>query len=346
MNNPDFDAPAPQSDVVQAHAVCENTPIKVLLIDDQALIGEAVRRMLMGHEGIEFHFVSEAALALPTAVEFQPTVILQDLMMPDADGFDLVKAFRADPATMHVPIIVLSAKEDAGVKAQGFTVGANDYLIKLPDKLELIARIRYHSAAYMHRLQRDAAFRQLHDSENKLAIANAELKKMAAMDGLTGIANRRQFDEVLKMEWRRGMRSGKPLSLLLCDIDFFKLYNDTHGHPAGDTCLKKVAVVLADNMKRPGDLAARYGGEEFVIILPETDTEGALRVAEECRRQIEALALSNPKSEVAAVATISIGVASLLPTTTHVCADLIEFSDQALYSAKSSGRNRVVRFAG
>ena len=181
--------------------------VRVLLVDDQIMIAKAIRQMLADEPDIEFHFVGDAQAALTTAVELKPTVILQDLMTLAIDGFELVRQFRIHPDTQHTPVILLSAKEDPKLKAHGFNVGANDYLVKLPDRLELIARIRYHSAAYINRLQRDDAFRFLRESQQKLTDANIELQKLAALDGLTGIANRRRFDEALKSEWHRAQPS-------------------------------------------------------------------------------------------------------------------------------------------
>ena len=317
--------------------------VRVLLVDDQLIIVEAVRRMLSDQTDIEFHYVTDAGQALQTALQLQPTVILQDLVMPTIDGFGLIKIYRDEEALRHVPVIVLSAKEDPKLKAHSFSMGANDYMVKLPDKLELLARVRYHSGAHISRLQRDQAFRFLRESQKNLADANIELQKLAALDALTGIANRRRFDETMAVEWQRAQRDKKPLTLLLCDVDFFKLYNDSFGHLAGDLCLKKVAAVLTEHLKRPADLAARYGGEEFAIILPETPLTGALIVAESCRRHLEQLAIENPlaTTDLSSV-TMSIGVASVIPSPQSSIEDLIELADQALYAAKNAGRNRVM----
>ncbi len=184
-----------------------NFKVRVLLVDDQLIIVEAVRRMLADQEEIEFHVTTDAREAIACANELQPTVILQDLVMPEVDGFELIRRFRNEEMLAHVPIIVLSAREDPKLKAHGFAVGANDYLVKLPDKLELLARVRHHSNAHIHRLQRDQAFRFLRESQQKLAAANVELQKLAALDPLTGIANRRRFDETLVLEWRTGCDS-------------------------------------------------------------------------------------------------------------------------------------------
>ncbi|MES2259556.1 MAG: diguanylate cyclase [Pseudomonadota bacterium] len=315
--------------------------VRVLLVDDQLIIVEAVRRMLSDQPDIEFHYVTDATLAVQTALQLQPTVILQDLVMPAIDGFGLIKLYREDEILRNVPVIVLSAKEDPKLKAYGFSVGANDYVVKLPDKLELLARVRYHSSAHINRLQRDQAFRFLRESQKNLADANIELQKLAALDGLTGIANRRRFDDTMRVEWQRGQRERQPLSLLMCDIDFFKMYNDSYGHLSGDLCLKKVAAVLTEHLKRPADLAARYGGEEFAIVLPDTALPGALIVAEACVRHLEHLQIEHPQSTQFGAVTMSIGVASVIPTPASSAEELIRNADQALYAAKRAGRNRV-----
>jgi two-component system chemotaxis family response regulator WspR len=318
--------------------------VRVLLVDDQPIIAEAVRRMLAPHRDIQFHSVMQPADACRAALALRPTVILQDLVMPGADGFDLIRAYRAEPGLAEVPVIVLSTKDEARLKADSFAVGANDYLVKLPDQLELVARIRHHSRGYISGLQRDAAYRSLRASQEELARANLELQKLAALDGLTGIANRRRLDEALRTEWQRGWRQGTALSLLLCDVDYFKPYNDDFGHPAGDLCLKKVAAKLTGQLKRPADLAARYGGEEFAILLPDTSLDGALQIAEGCRNALERLALPHSASPYGVV-TMSVGVATTVPSEHLTPANLVEQADAALYEAKRGGRNRVMAAA-
>jgi two-component system chemotaxis family response regulator WspR len=296
--------------------------------------------MLSEQADIEFHYVTDATLATQAAVQLQPTVILQDLVMPNIDGFGLIKQYRDEEALRHVPVIVLSAKEDPKLKAHSFATGANDYIVKLPDKLELLARVRYHSNAHISRLQRDQAFRFLRESQKQLADANIELQKLAALDGLTGIANRRRFDDAMRVEWQRAQRDRQPLSLLMCDIDCFKLYNDTYGHLSGDLCLKKAAAVLTEHLKRPADLTARYGGEEFAIVLPDTPLSGAVSVAEDCVRHLENLRITHGGSQHGVV-TMSIGVASIIPTPESSVEALIAMADKALYAAKDGGRNQV-----
>jgi two-component system, chemotaxis family, response regulator WspR len=314
--------------------------VRVLLVDDQLIIVEAVRRMLAGHPDIEFHFVTDPHAAHAAALRHRPTVILQDLVMQGADGFQLIRAYQEDEALRDIPVIVLSTRDEAKLKAHAFAIGAHDYLVKLPDRLELTARIRRHSAGYISGLQRDAAYRSLRASQEDLARVNEELRRLAALDGLTGIANRRRFDEAVQAEWNRGRRHGSPLALLLCDVDHFKRYNDHLGHPAGDLCLKKVAAVLTGQLKRPADLAARYGGEEFVLLLPDTDLAGALRVGEACRAGLEQLALPHPGAPCGFV-TMSLGVACIVPGEDDDPDDLVARADAALYDAKRNGRNRV-----
>jgi two-component system chemotaxis family response regulator WspR len=314
--------------------------IKVLLVDDQPMIVEAVRRMLLDQADIEFHFVTDALTAQAAAERIMPNVILQDLIMPGVDGFALIRDYRASELLKAVPVIVLSAREDPKLKAHGFAVGANDYLIKLPDRLELLARLRYHGAGHISRLQRDQAFLSLAESQRQLANANIELQKLAALDGLTGIANRRQFDDVLHQEWQRGCREQKPLSLIMCDVDCFKAYNDTYGHPAGDLCLKRTAAVLTEHLRRPADLVARYGGEEFAIVLPDTSAEGALHIADACRAHLETLAIEHGGA-AGGIVTLSLGVTTLVPQAGIETSALVAQADKALYAAKQGGRNRV-----
>ncbi|HYD81127.1 MAG TPA: diguanylate cyclase [Paucimonas sp.] len=321
--------------------------IRILLVDDQSAAADAIARMFHDQPDLELQAVKEGALALPTALKLRPAVILQDLLMPDNDGFAIVRQIREHPATRDIPVIVLSAMEDPDRKVEGFAAGANDYVAKIPDRRELIARVRYHAAAYLSRLQRDEAFRALRESQRRLSEANAALEQLAAVDGLTGIANRRRFDEAIAAEWQRGRRERVVLSVLMCDIDCFKAYNDRHGHLAGDDCLKQVAAILRANLRRPADIAARYGGEEFALILPGTGRTGALAVAEACRRQVEALALPNPDAAGVdapggGVVTLSIGFASRVPSAEITAANLIGLADRALYDAKELGRNRVV----
>lgn len=316
--------------------------ITVLLVDDQPMIAEAVRRALEEEKDIEFHYCPDPTKAIKVANKIKPTIILQDLIMPEVNGLMMVKFFRVNRETSQVPIIVLSTKEDPKIKSDAFALGINDYLIKLPDKIELIARLRYHSTAYIYHKQRDVAYAALQESQRQLHEANLELEKLSSLDGLTGIANRRQFDTVLSKEWQRAIRNRNPISLLMLDIDYFKLYNDTYGHPKGDSCLKKIAHILQENEKRPADLASRYGGEEFAVILPETDGRGAKEIAHTILEMIRKSTIPHKTSKVSKCLTASIGVATMTAERGHLPDLLIAHADRALYQAKDLGRNQVV----
>ncbi|GAB4343267.1 MAG: PleD family two-component system response regulator [Desulfobulbaceae bacterium] len=318
----------------------EEFRITVFLVDDQAMIAEAVRRSLV-EEDLDFHYCQDPTEAVKQAIELKPTVILQDLVMPEIDGLTMVKFYRANPVLAQVPIIVLSTKEEPEIKSKAFEYGANDYLVKLPDRIELIARIRYHSKAYISQMERDAAFRALEKSQKELAAANKVLERLSSLDGLTGVPNRRRFDEALKQEWQRAVRHSTALSLIMLDIDFFKLYNDTYGHQGGDDCLKKVARALEGAAKRETDVVARYGGEEFAVILPETGSKGAMEVAEALRIAVERENIPHESSKVSDHVTISVGVATWLPEKGSNPELLLAAADEALYRSKENGRNRV-----
>jgi len=313
----------------------------VLLVDDQAMIGEAVRRGLAHEENIDFHFCADPHQAIAQAIRIKPTVILQDLVMPGLDGLTLVREYRNHPATQNIPIIVLSTKEDPLIKSAAFSAGANDYLVKLPDNIELVARIRYHSRSYMTLSQRDAAYRALRVSQQQLLDTNLVLQRLMNSDGLTGLSNRRHFDEYLELEWRRAMRDQAQLSLLMIDVDFFKTYNDSFGHVEGDEALRKVAAAIREASSRPSDLPARYGGEEFALVLPNTSPGGARLVAEKLRMAVEALKIPHIAPAEGASLTISIGLSTMTPVQGTDCRQLIMAADKGLYTAKNNGRNQV-----
>jgi two-component system chemotaxis family response regulator WspR len=319
----------------------DDMPMMVLLVDDQAIVAEAVRRALASEREIDFHYCAHPEQAVRTAEEVRPTVILQDLVMPGTDGLTLVRAYRANDATRDVPIIVLSTKEEPAIKSAAFASGANDYLVKLPDSIELIARVKYHSRSYVNMLQRDEAYRALRRSQQELLRANLELRRLTHSDGLTGLSNRRYLDEFLSAEWKRALREHTEVSLLMIDVDYFKPYNDTYGHVAGDNVLRSVATTIRREIRQPRDLVARFGGEEFAVVLPGSGSAGARLLAEKMRRDVAALALPHVGSAVSEHLTISIGVATLTPTPDLAETALIEEADAALYRAKRDGRNRV-----
>lgn len=314
----------------------------VLLVDDQAMIGEAVRRGLANEDNIDFHFCADPHQAIAQAILIKPTVILQDLVMPGLDGLTLVREYRNNPQTRDIPIIVLSTKEEPLIKSAAFAAGANDYLVKLPDNIELVARIRYHSRSYMTLLQRDEAYRALRVSQQQLLDTNLVLQRLMNSDGLTGLSNRRHFDEYLELEWRRALREQSQLSLLMIDVDYFKAYNDSFGHLEGDEALRQVANAIRESCSRPSDLPARYGGEEFALVLPTTSPGGARLLAEKLRQTVASLTIPHISPAPGATLTISIGLATMTPQPGSSSRQLILAADKGLYAAKNNGRNQVV----
>lgn len=264
-----------------------------------------------------------------------PDLVLLDVSLPDMDGIQVARRIRSGEAQSEwTPIIFLTARAGDRDIEEAINAGADDYLIKPVSEVVLGAKVRA--------MQRLVQMRySLVVLSSRLDEANRELQRLSSVDGLTGIANRRTFDEVLEREWRRCRRSSLPLTLFIGDVDFFKQYNDGHGHQAGDECLRAVAQCLADFVHRPGDLVARYGGEEFAAILPETDLGGALSLADAMRRGIEALGIPHHKSAVSPFVTMSMGVACMHAGDDVPADALLRKADEALYTAKHAGRNRV-----
>lgn len=313
----------------------------VLLVDDQPIIGEAVRRALASEIDIDFHYCAQADQAVAAAESLRPNVIMQDLVMPNVDGMTLLHHYRIHPMLKNVPVIVLSSKEDALVKSQAFATGATDYLVKLPDSIELIARVRHHARAYLNQIERDEAYRVLSEHQKRLLELNETLRRLSDVDGLTGLNNRRYLDSYLDVEWRRSVREATEFSVLMLDVDNFKRYNDYYGHLAGDEVLKEVATVMRQSVQRPADLTARYGGEEFTVVLPATPAEGALSIAERICTGVRALALPHREAPSERV-TVSVGAATASPARGDGYASLLRAADMALYVAKRSGKDRAV----
>lgn len=313
---------------------------RTLLVDDQLIVAEGLRRMLMGCDDIEFAYCADPSQAIPMANEYRPTVILQDLVMPGMNGLMLLSLFRSNPATKNVPIVVLSTKEDPKIKGEAFAIGATDYLVKWPDEIEVLARVRAHSRSYLAQQQRDEALRALRILKVELERKNAELEALSCRDGLTGVLNRRGFDDYLNKEWLRAIRQRHDVGLLLIDVDHFKDYNDNYGHQGGDECLRKVAFALGAALKRPSDIVARYGGEEFGVVIPATSIDGGAMIADALCKSVVALRIPHAFSATAPYVTVSIGVATIQPQPGDSTDALIRLADDALYAAKAGGRNQ------
>jgi two-component system chemotaxis family response regulator WspR len=312
----------------------------VLLVDDQVMIGEALRRVLAGEPGLDFHYCPDPHKAIAIAKQIRPTVILQDLVMPGVNGLDLVREYRQDRDTRDIPVIVLSTKEEPLIKSEAFGAGANDYLVKLPDRLELIARVRYHSRAYLNQLERDEAYTALRESQQNLLHANLELQRLTKIDGLTGLSNRRYFDEYMAAEWGRAQRLALPLAVMMIDVDEFKRYNDTYGHLAGDDVLRSVAQVIQHHAQRASGLASRFGGEEFAVVLSDVLSHNLQEIGEQLCQGVKVLDLPHRASRASGNVTVSIGAARTVPSKIQHYTELIEVADKALYQSKARGRNR------
>ena len=319
--------------------------MRILVVDDvednrlllEALLQEA------GYDDVRL--ADSAAEAFSTLTDFvgsRPEIdlILLDIRMPGIDGIEACRTIKASPELRDIPIIMVTAQCDTAVLDDAFAAGAFDYVTKPFEALELLARVRCALDLKREMDERKARERELVETALRLAQANAALERLSTHDALTDIANRRRFDEVLETEWRRMLRDGGWLSVLIVDVDHFKQFNDAFGHQAGDECLRRIGDVLRDAASRPGDLAARYGGEEFVVILAQTEPEGAHVVAEEVRAAVERLGIRAPMSPTGTV-TVSAGVASIVPTEESTPALLVGAADFALYRAKQDGRNRV-----
>jgi len=300
-----------------------------LVADDSALAREKLRRVL-DSSGLFSRVLAAAdgnealdVLAGPEAASLD--LVLCDMVMPGADGFVLLRHVLENPATATIPVIVLTGHEDMEMKIRALQSGAADYLTKPFHDAELLARVRVH-----------ANLKRLRD---ELEAANARLSELVMQDPLTGLANRRKWAHRLEDEWERSRRHGRPLSVVMADLDHFKRINDEHGHAAGDRVLRAVADVLGNGVRGP-DTVARLGGEEFGILLPETDDQEAAAAAERLRRAVAELEIADlPGLEV----RLSLGVASVgdAAPRPEAADDLLAAADRALYRAKDQGRNRV-----
>ena len=311
--------------------------MKVLLIEDTMTSATVVLHQLE-KLGLETRHVTDGEAGLKEFKSWKPDMILLDVIMPGLDGFAVARRIRQlERDGEWTPIIFLTAKTGDKDLEHGIEVGGDDYLIKPVSEVVLAAKVRA--------MQRLAQMRySLVVLTRRLDEANRELTRLTSVDGLTGIANRRSFDETTKREWQRARRNRLPLSVMMIDVDCFKQYNDGYGHQAGDECLITVAKALEEQIKRPGDLVARFGGEEFVVVLPETNAVGAFRVAEAMRAGIESLALPHAYSNGHGVLTVSVGVATAYPGPEDDELSegwLLDCADQALYEAKKGGRNRI-----
>ena len=330
---------------------------QVLVVDDEPVN----RLVLVNHLSLHNYKITEVSSgdeALSILENgFKPDVILLDVMMPRMTGYEVTRKIREMWQPNELPVLLLTAKNQVSDLVVGFDAGANDYITKPISKDELLARIKTHCSQAATFLENSRIRTELEKSEarereraiqieqslKQLQQAHIQLirsERMANIDALTQIANRRRFDSYLQQKWQQLLRDKKPLSAILFDVDYFKRYNDCYGHPEGDKCLFHVAQAAQQVLDRPTDLVARYGGEEFAVVLPNTNQEEAIPIAERICSAIQALSIPHRDSEVSDIVTVSLGISSMT-----VCAEafpemLVEQADKALYMAKNQGRNR------
>lgn len=289
----------------------------ILIVDDSEFHRKYLSDILHSQYEVRVAKNGETALAIACSDD-PPDVILLDVVMPELDGYEVCKRLKAIEMTSEIPIIFITGKMDVADEILGFELGAVDYISKPFNPIIVKARVNTHM---------------------KLKRYRDYLESMSYIDGLTKIPNRRKFDEYFELMWSMSLRENKILSIIMIDIDYFKLFNDRYGHQNGDDCLIKVAKQLADTVSRKTDFVGRYGGEEFICILPNTPVENAHMIAEKMRESVMELNIPHENSKVTDIVTISLGVAACIPQKGWKQNSLIERADHALYRAKEVGRN-------
>jgi len=299
--------------------------MKILLVEDSATLRFAMRNYIIdaGHEPLLARSGEEALQLLEnTPVD----MIIMDVEMPGLNGFETTRLIREWLAGHWIPIIFVTGLNEDENYREGIEAGGDDYLIKPVSFMIIKAKIR--------------AMERIAEMRDQLSQLNSELEALSQLDSLTHIYNRRTFNELAQQQWALAKRHQQPISALMIDVDHFKLFNDHYGHPAGDTCLKKVTQAIKSCLHRSADILGRYGGEEFIVLLPETDAKGAMRVAQAIGEAIEGTQIRHDVSPSSNLVTASIGGATCLRTTGHDLEELIKNADRALYKAKRAGRNR------
>ena len=306
--------------------------MKILVVDDSKTIRMLVAECLktLGHE---VAYAENGSDCLQHVADHAVDLILMDVEMPTLNGVDATKAIREIKKDDWFPIIFLTTHSDDDSFANGILAGGDAYLLKPLNPLRLQLTVIAMERIYLMR-------QKLFNAQQELQHLNVELERLSLFDQLTGLANRRNFDNTLERQFAQAKRIKSPLSVIICDVDFFKIYNDTYGHQQGDDCLAQVGKILAEQAKRPIDLACRYGGEEFTVILPDTNLQGACKVAESIRQAIFAQEIEHAGSKVANFVSLSLGVATYNGQFRQA-AEITKAADAALYKAKEQGRNRV-----
>lgn len=306
--------------------------MKILVVDDSKAMRMLVAECLksLGHE---LAYAENGADCLQFVADCEVDLILMDVEMPSINGIEATKAIREIKKDDWFPIIFLTTHSDDDSFANGILAGGDAYLLKPLNTVRLQLTVMAMERIYLMR-------QKLYDTQKALQQVNAELERISLFDQVTGLANRRNFDSTLERQFVWAKRSKSPLSVIIADVDYFKVYNDCYGHPAGDECLSQVARAIAGQLKRPIDLACRYGGEEFSVILPETDMQGARKVAEMIRQAVFERNIPHAGSSIADRVSMSLGVATY--TGQYLSGpEITQAADVALYQAKRNGRNRI-----
>ncbi|SOE66290.1 response regulator receiver modulated diguanylate cyclase [Burkholderia sp. D7] len=304
--------------ILESWLLHANRRPKILIADDQPTNIRVLYELF--RDQCDVFMATSGAQTIQICRAELPDLILLDVVMDDIDGHEVCRRLKADSLTGAIPIIFVTSQNQEADEVIALGLGAVDFITKPINPVIVRARVRTHLTL---KLQGDL------------------LRASALLDGLTGVANRRKFDEDVQTDWRQCLRETAPLSLILIDIDYFKLYNDRYGHQAGDNCLKLVARALFEALRRPYDKLARYGGEEFACLLPKTELAGASAMAERMQTRVSELNVEHLGSDVDQVVTISLGVASMVPTPSVTPELLLKAADQQLYEAKRTGRARV-----
>lgn len=320
--------------------------MKLLIIDDEQSMRK-IYAALVKNWGYEVLFAADGLSAWKIlGVIDEPIIVLLDWVIPGMDGIELCQTIKGGEKALQTYIIMVTGKKnDAEDVVRGFEAGADDFLTKPIAAGELNCRLAVGRRTLTYQYELEQRNHSLHETtkvmENvmrELSAANSELKELSRIDEMTGIANRRRLEEYLSQTWHCALRKEERLTLVMVDVDFFKLYNDTYGHQAGDECLKKIAKLLEEGIHRPSDLVARYGGEEFAIVLPNTNSDGGQTVAGRILKKIDSLALPHKNSPIHSYVTISLGIATMIPKPQLFYKTLVEHADSALYQAKQEGR--------
>jgi len=314
----------------------------ILVAGNDSHEANLLQTILSGEQAWNVVTAQSDAGALRALANGRVDLVLAD-MMPDLAGLELCRRIKNCPGGRETPVVIVLAAAERAYLGEAYGAGACDYIMKPLDPLEVVARIQSVLRAKEELDRRTAREKQLEARNRELQTVNQELLQLSLVDSVTGIANRRHFDEMMDRAWRSAARHQFEIGLIIMDIDFFKGYNDYLGHPAGDDCLRRVANELAAGLLRPDDFLGRYGGEEFAVILPRTDLAGATVVAERLRSNIESLGLVHPTSSAARYVTISQGLACTVPEPASSPSSLIASADEALYEAKRCGRNQLCR---